>query len=130
MYRAMEWYDKLRYRLMPYIYTIAADTYHRDGTIMRGLVMDFPSDPKVRELNDEYLFGRAFLVANLQAVAPTGTDPFKIRRSATGNPLEAATGAGFWSISPSVTAILPTDPAVLFGTIGYGRNFLGENRGP
>ncbi|MBB5714352.1 transporter [Sphingomonas aerophila] len=67
--------------------------------------------------------GRAFLVANLQAVAPTGTDPFKIRRSATGNPLEAATGAGFWSVSPSVTAILPTDPAVLFGTIGYGRNF-------
>ena len=40
----MEYYDRLRYRLLPYIYTLAADTWHRDGTIMRGLVMDFPAD--------------------------------------------------------------------------------------
>ena len=38
----MVFYDRLRYRLMPYIYTLAADTWQRDGTIMRGLVMDFP----------------------------------------------------------------------------------------
>ncbi len=56
------WYDKLRYRLMPYIYATASDTYFNSGTIMRGLVMDF-TDPKVKNLNDEYLFGRAFLVA-------------------------------------------------------------------
>ena len=63
MYRSMEYYDRLRYRLMPYIYTIAADTWHRDGTIMRGLVMDFPADKAVRNIADQYLFGRAFLVA-------------------------------------------------------------------
>jgi alpha-D-xyloside xylohydrolase len=63
VYDTLAWYDKLRYRLMPYIYTLAADTYFRDGTIMRGLVMDFPNDPKVREINDEYLFGPSFLVA-------------------------------------------------------------------
>jgi len=57
------WYDRLRYRLLPYIYTLAADTYHRGGTIMRALVMDFPGDPKVRDLGDQYLFGPAFLVA-------------------------------------------------------------------
>ena len=63
MYRSMEWYDRLRYRLLPYTYTVAADTWHRDGTIMRGLVMDFPNDPAVRRIDDQYLFGPAFLVA-------------------------------------------------------------------
>ncbi|HEX7761170.1 MAG TPA: TIM-barrel domain-containing protein, partial [Caulobacteraceae bacterium] len=63
VYDSLVWYDRLRYRLMPYIYTLAADTYHRDGSIMRGLVMDFPNDRKARGLNDEYLFGQAFLVA-------------------------------------------------------------------
>jgi alpha-D-xyloside xylohydrolase len=58
----MIWYDKLRYRLMPYIYTVASDTYYSSGTIMRGLVMDF-RDPKVKDIKDEYLFGHAFLVA-------------------------------------------------------------------
>ena len=60
---AMVGYDKLRYRLMPYIYATASDTYFNDGTIMRGLVMDFEHDPKVRDIKDEYLFGHAILVA-------------------------------------------------------------------
>jgi len=60
---SLVWYDRLRYRLMPYIYTVAADTYHRDGTMMRGLSMDFVDDPKARNIKDEYLFGNSFLVA-------------------------------------------------------------------
>jgi alpha-D-xyloside xylohydrolase len=81
MYRSMEYYDKLRYRLMPYIYTLGADTYHMDGTIMRGLVMDFPADRAARNINDQYLFGPAFLVAPVtrfkarsrQVYLPAGT---------------------------------------------------------
>jgi hypothetical protein len=67
--------------------------------------------------------GLPFLIGKLQVVAPTGSDPFEVRRDSTGLALEAATGAGFWGVSPSVTAILPTDPAVLFGTLGYSHNF-------
>ena len=67
--------------------------------------------------------GRPFIVGNLQVVAPTGSDPFSVPRLPTGEATKAATGAGFWGVSPSVTAILPSDPAVLFGTIGYTRNF-------
>jgi hypothetical protein len=67
--------------------------------------------------------GLPYLVGNLQVVAPTGTDPFGVPRLATGEATKAATGAGFWGVSPSLTAILPSDPAVLFGTIGYTRNF-------
>jgi alpha-D-xyloside xylohydrolase len=63
MRASMVWYDKLRYRLMPYIYTLGADTYLKDGSIMRGLAMDFPADVKARKIDDQYLFGDAFLVA-------------------------------------------------------------------
>jgi alpha-D-xyloside xylohydrolase len=63
VYDSLVWYDKLRYRLLPYTYTVAADTFHRDGTIMRGLAMDFMDDAAVRDVRDEYLFGKAFLVA-------------------------------------------------------------------
>ena len=66
--------------------------------------------------------GLPFLVGNLQLVIPTGTDPFSVPRLATGEATKAATGSGFWGISPSLTAILPSDPAVLFGTIGYTHN--------
>ena len=66
--------------------------------------------------------GRPFLIANLQAVFPTGSNPFNVPRDETGRALEAATGAGFYGVSPSLTGILQTDPAVLFGTIGYNFN--------
>jgi alpha-D-xyloside xylohydrolase len=62
-YNSMSWYDRLRYRLIPYIYTAGADTYFHDGTIMRALVMDFESDRKTWGVGDEYMFGPAFLVA-------------------------------------------------------------------
>ena len=68
VYDSLVYYDKLRYTLLPYIYTLAGDAYHRDGIIMRGLAMDFPGDAKVRDINDEYLFGPAFLVAPVIAV--------------------------------------------------------------
>ncbi len=71
VYEALAYYDRLRYRLMPYIYTLAGDTWWKDGTIMRGLVMDFPGDPKVRDIDDEYLFGPAFLVAPVTAYRAT-----------------------------------------------------------
>lgn len=67
--------------------------------------------------------GAPYLIAGVQAVAPTGTDPFKVPRDALGNALKGATGAGFWGVTPNLTAILPTDPAVLFATLGYTYNF-------
>lgn len=67
--------------------------------------------------------GLPYLIVGVQAIAATGTDPFTVARDELGNPLQAATGAGFWGLSPNLTAILPTDPAVLFATIGYTYNF-------
>jgi alpha-D-xyloside xylohydrolase len=61
-YQSILFYDKLRYRLLPYIYSTAAKTYHDDYTIMRGLPMDFPNDKNVLTINDEYLFGPSLLI--------------------------------------------------------------------
>jgi alpha-D-xyloside xylohydrolase len=62
-YKSMLYYDKLRYSLMPYIYSLAAKTYWEDYTIMRALVMDFPDDKQVLNIGNQFLFGPSFLVA-------------------------------------------------------------------
>ncbi|MBO9155202.1 TIM-barrel domain-containing protein [Chitinophaga sp. GCM10012297] len=62
-YKSMQYYSRLRYRLMPYIYTLAGMAYHRDYTIMRALVMDFPEDENVREIGDQFMFGPSLLVS-------------------------------------------------------------------
>jgi alpha-D-xyloside xylohydrolase len=55
-------FDRLRYRLLPYNYSLAAMVTFDGGTIMRPLVMDFPEDANVWNIGDEYMFGPAFLV--------------------------------------------------------------------
>jgi alpha-D-xyloside xylohydrolase len=56
-------YLKLRYALMPYLYALGRTTYETGAPFMRALFMDFPDDPKVADIGDEYMFGPAFLVA-------------------------------------------------------------------
>ncbi|UVI38913.1 transporter [Qipengyuania spongiae] len=67
--------------------------------------------------------GNPYVIANLQGVIPTGSEPFSVSRDDLGRPSRATTGAGFYGLSPSLTAILPSDPVVLFGTLGYTFNF-------
>ena len=60
-YESILWYMRLRYRLMPYIYSLAGAVHFDDYTIMRGLPMDFPDDPAVRDISDQWLFGPALM---------------------------------------------------------------------
>ena len=62
-YESIVYYTNLRYRLMPYVYSLAGMTWFEDYTIMRPLVMDFMGDENVRNIGDEYMFGPSFLVA-------------------------------------------------------------------
>jgi alpha-D-xyloside xylohydrolase len=55
-------YDKLRYRLMPYIYSLAWKVTNEDYTIQRPLVMDWRTDPKTWNLGDQFMFGPALLI--------------------------------------------------------------------
>jgi alpha-D-xyloside xylohydrolase len=61
-YKSFLYYDKLRYRLLPYIYSLAGAAYHDDYTIMRGLVMDFATDTSVLNIGDQYMFGPSLLI--------------------------------------------------------------------
>ncbi|QDH35238.1 TIM-barrel domain-containing protein [Porphyrobacter sp. YT40] len=75
-------YHRLRYRLLPYIYTLAAATHFEDATILRPLVMDFEDDPKVWGIDDQYLLGPSIMAAPVtafearsrQVYLPSGSD--------------------------------------------------------
>jgi alpha-D-xyloside xylohydrolase len=56
-------YLRLRYRLMPYIYSLAKQNYDTSAPMMRPLWMDFPEDKNVATIGSQYMFGPAFLVA-------------------------------------------------------------------
>ena len=62
-YKSMIYYDRLRYYLMPYIYSLAGLTYFNDYTIMRAMIMDFGEDKRVENIGDQYMFGPSILVA-------------------------------------------------------------------
>lgn len=64
-----------------------------------------------------------YTIANFRIKAPTGQGPFEVDRTPSGVELDAATGSGFWTIEPSFTVILPTDPAVFYANLGYQKNF-------
>ncbi|HEV2133293.1 MAG TPA: TIM-barrel domain-containing protein [Terracidiphilus sp.] len=78
----LEKYLRLRYQLMPYIYSLGYHTYQTGAPYMRALFMDFPHDPNVSDIRDEYMFGPAFLVAPVtsqgatsrKVYLPAGTD--------------------------------------------------------
>jgi alpha-D-xyloside xylohydrolase len=55
-------YNELRYRLMPYIYSLAGHAWLNDYTIMRGLAMDFSLDKNVFDITDQYMFGPSLMV--------------------------------------------------------------------
>jgi alpha-D-xyloside xylohydrolase len=75
-------WTRLRYSLLPYIYPLARMTYETGAPFMRALWMDFPDDPAVANLGDQYMFGPAFLVAPVteqgqtsrRVYLPAGTD--------------------------------------------------------
>ncbi len=62
-YKSMVYSDNLRYRLMPYIYSLAGKTHFDDYTIMRPLIMDFNGDNEVNNIGDQYMFGPSLMVS-------------------------------------------------------------------
>ena len=60
-YKSFVYYDKLRYRLMPYLYSMAGWVHLKDYTMMRGLMMDFNGDRQVKNIKDQWMFGPALM---------------------------------------------------------------------
>lgn len=63
--------DRLRYRLMPYIYSLAWKVTQEGYTMMRHLVFDYPNDPQVFDIKDQFLFGPALLVSPVASAGVT-----------------------------------------------------------
>lgn len=82
-------YIRLRYRLLPYIYSEAAKVTYDGGTFMRPLVFDFPKDATALEQQNEYMFGASILV---NPVTAKGVDSWK-----TYLPDNASGWYDFWS---------------------------------
>lgn len=61
-YKSIVYYNRMRYRLMPYIYSLAGQAWLQDRIIMRGLVMDFTDDKVARSVSDQYMFGPSLMV--------------------------------------------------------------------
>jgi alpha-D-xyloside xylohydrolase len=86
-YQTMLAYDKLRYRLMPYIYSLAGMVTQNGYTIMRALVIDFNYDKNVFNIGDQFMFGPALLINPVtkfkartrEVYLPSGTGWYELR---------------------------------------------------
>jgi hypothetical protein len=89
------------------------------------------------QLNDGGV-DKPYYIAGLRFKSRTGRDPFEVvtdcamrcvgqNVTGTGLPLDLPTGSGFYSLQPSVTWLLPSDPALFFGTFSYTKNFKRGN---
>ncbi len=119
----LEKYLRLRYQLMPYLYSLGRMTSLSGAPFMRGLFMDFGSDPKVADIGDEYMFGPALLIAPVteQGVTsravylPAGTDWYDFwtnKRLPGGQTIRAAAPIDTIPIYVRAGSILPLGSAV------------------
>ncbi len=75
-FQTINYYNKLRYRLMPYIYSLAGMTWFNDYTIMRALVMDYGKDIHVNNISDQYMFGNSLMVCPVYEYKATKRDVY------------------------------------------------------
>ena len=106
-------YDRLRYRLMPYIYSMAWRVTSDSYTPMRPLAMDFRSDPRALNIGDQYMFGPALLVT---PVTEPGADTRRMY-------LPKSTWYDFWTGrklegGATITTAAPLDRLPLFVRAG------------
>jgi alpha-D-xyloside xylohydrolase len=120
-------YDSLRYRLMPYIYSLSWAVTSRNYTIMRALPFDFGADPTVLNIGDQFMFGPALMVspvvepkaASRKVYLPAGTrwyDFWTGKPTEGGQAIEVATPLETMPLHVRAGAILPLGPDVHYAT--------------
>lgn len=121
-------YSKLRYRLFPYVYSLAWKTTNEGYTMMRALPFDFRSDPAVRDDGSEFMFGPALLVCPIMAsnlttrpvYFPVGSGTWydfwtgEIVPGAAGTKITAAAPIETMPIYVRAGSILPMGPQVTY----------------
>jgi len=124
-YESIVYYDRLRYRLMPYIYTMAGMTHFNDYTIMRPLIMDFQNDKNVVNISNQFMFGSAFMVCPVyqyearkrEVYLPAGTnwyDFYTGKQLLGGQTLQADAPYGRIPLFIPEGAIVPVGPEIQY----------------
>ncbi|MBC9914549.1 DUF5110 domain-containing protein [Chitinophaga varians] len=124
-YESFLYYDKLRYRLLPYSYSLAGAAYHENYTIMRGLVMDFAKDTTVLNIGDQFMFGPSLLVnpvyqykqRSREVYLPAGQgwyDVYTGAWNAGGKRISADAPYGRMPLYAREGAIIPVGPALQY----------------
>ncbi|MEI6321578.1 MAG: glycoside hydrolase family 31 protein [bacterium] len=114
-------YDKFRYRMLPYNYSVAWQVTSSGSTIMRALPMDFREDPAALAISDEYCFGPSLLVAPVteakadhrQVYLPKGCDWYDFwsgDRVPGGSSIKAAAPVDRIPLYAKAGAIIPLGP--------------------
>jgi len=118
-------FDRIRYRLLPYVYSLAGAVSRDGATIMRPLVMDFRADARARDVSDQYMFGPAFLVSPVTTYkarsrsvylppAPGWYDFWTGASVAAGQTVEAAAPYDSMPIHVKAGSIVPTGPEIAY----------------
>lgn len=126
-YDVQEKYIKLRYKLLPYLYSTAWDVTKNAGSFMRALFMDFNDDPEVHNINNRYMFGKAFLVAPVTEPSveeqtvylPNGTQWFDFwtgEKLSGGRTINKKTPIDIIPLYVKVGSIIPLGPDVQYAT--------------
>jgi alpha-D-xyloside xylohydrolase len=100
MYDALVKILKLRYQLMPYLYSLAGWTTHRHYTMLRMLPFDFCDDPNTYNVNDQFMFGPSLLVNPVTQPMYFGKNSVPFDGTEKARPVYLPTGAGwydFWT---------------------------------
>ncbi len=124
-YQAMLAYDRLRYRLMPYIYSLSGMVTQDGYTIMRSLAMDFIDDPAVRDIGDQFMFGPALMVSPVteykarrrDVYLPRGTDWYELKTArfyTGGQTVEADAPYSDIPIFVRAGSIIPLGPVIQY----------------
>jgi alpha-D-xyloside xylohydrolase len=134
IYDALVSFIKLRSRLLPYLYSSAADVCLRGGGMMRPVAFDFPGDEACHDLKDQYLFGPSLMpcpmVESLEssgprrgAYLPAGADWYDFwtgARHSGGSRIEAAAPLGIMPLYARSGSILPMRGALMHADEGPG----------
>jgi alpha-D-xyloside xylohydrolase len=116
-------YDNLRYRLLPYIYSLAWKVTSEGYTIMRSLAFDFRDDTAIISIPDQYMFGPAFLVNPVTQRMYSLPDSKKIQKTRKVYLPESANWYDFWTgkLFPggqTINAAAPIETIPLFVRAG------------
>jgi alpha-D-xyloside xylohydrolase len=124
-YKAELKFDRVRYRLLPYVYSLAGGVTQEGGTIMRPLVMDFRADAKARDVSDEYMFGPALLISPVTSykartrsvylpAAPGWYDFWSGGVADGGQAIDVSTPYDSIPVHVRAGAIIPTGPEIQY----------------